>query len=110
MIRTSASLALFVLAVLLGFSTVGAQQPAVVDMREFSFEPRDTRITAGTAVRWVNHDDVPHNVAMEGGRPGSSGFIAPGKDYTFSFREAGRFTYRCAIHPTMLGIIIVDAP
>lgn len=108
--RTAAWLTLFVLSVFLRFSTVGAQQPVIVDMREYSFQPRDTRITVGTAVQWINHDDVPHSIAMEGGRPGSSGPIAPGRDYTFSFREAGRFTYRCAIHPTMLGVVTVDSP
>lgn len=87
-----------------------AQQQVVVDIREFAFEPRDTRITAGMSVRWINHDDVPHQVGMEGGRPGSSGLIAPGTSYTFTFGEAGRFTYRCGVHPTMLGLLIVDSP
>ena len=39
-----------------------------------------------------------------------SGPIAPGKEFTFAFTQAGRFVYRCAIHPTMLGIITVQAP
>lgn len=84
------------------------QQVVVVDIRDFAFEPRDTRILVDTAVRWINHDDVPHSIAVEGGRPGSSGLIAPAKDHTFMFRDAGRFTYRCAVHPTMLGLLIVD--
>lgn len=100
---------MLVMLLLLDSAYLAAQQEAViVDMRDFSFEPRDTRILAGTAVRWTNHDDVPHAIAMEGGRPGSSGLIAPAKDYSFTFREAGRFTYRCGVHPTMLGVVIVD--
>jgi DNA-binding response OmpR family regulator len=39
-----------------------------------------------------------------------SGPIAPGKEFTFAFTQAGRFVYRCAIHPTMLGTITVQAP
>ena len=48
--------------------------------------------------------------AMTGSRPGSSGLIEPGKDYTFTFNEPGQFTYRCGVHPTMLGVIVVREP
>ncbi|MGH2376426.1 MAG: plastocyanin/azurin family copper-binding protein [bacterium] len=100
-------LTLLILAVALAY--VGAQQPPVtVDMREFAFEPRDVLVTPGTAVRWVNRDDFPHSVVMEGGRPGSSrGTIPPGGEHTFVFRDPGRFVYRCSVHPTMLGEITV---
>lgn len=93
---------------LLAGPLLAQQQVVIVDIRDFAFEPRDTRILVDTAVRWINHDDSPHSIAMEGGRPGSSGLIAPMSDYTFTFRDAGMFTYRCAVHPTMLGVLIVD--
>jgi plastocyanin len=88
-----------------GAPHLAAQPPAVVvDMRDFAFEPRDLAIAAGTAVRWVNRDATPHSIVMEGGRPGGSrGTIAPGAEHTFVFREAGRYVYRCGVHPTMLG-------
>ena len=95
-----------------GGPRLSAQQPrVVVDMRDFAFEPRDAAIASGIAVRWVNRDEVPHSIVMEGGRPGSSrGTIAPGAEHTFVFREAGRHTYRCGVHPTMLGEVNVSAP
>jgi len=88
---------------------VEAQQPPVtVDMREFAFEPRDVLVVPGTAVRWVNRDEFPHADVMEGGRPGNAqGTIRPGAEHTFVFRDAGRFVYRCSVHPTMLGEITV---
>jgi plastocyanin len=90
---------------------LAAQEPITVEMRDFSFWPRDTRVLAGTPVRWINLDDAPHAIAMQGGKPGSSpGLIDPGKSHTFAFREAGRFVYRCGVHPTMLGEIIVEGP
>lgn len=89
--------------------TVGAQQPAaVVDIRDFAFEPHELKVSTGATVRWVNRDPAPHQIAMEGGRPGSSALLDPGQDHTATFRDAGRFTYRCGVHPTMLGVIIVD--
>lgn len=98
-------------AVLLGTgAAVVAQQPITVDIREFAFWPRDTVVSAGTPVRWINFDDTPHQIAMTGGRPGSSSLIEPGKDYTFAFQEPGQLTYRCGVHPTMLGVIVVREP
>lgn len=97
--------------VLLGWLAVGVQAQgaptATVAIRDFSFEPHELRIAPGTAVRWVNGDPAPHAVAMEGGRPGSSGEIAPGQSHVFTFDQAATYTYRCAIHPTMLGVLIV---
>jgi plastocyanin len=77
-------------------------------IRDFSFDPHTVLIRQGTAVQWVNRDDIVHQVSMEGGRPGSSGALNPGSQHTFVFPDAGRFTYRCAIHPTMLGEIVVS--
>ncbi len=89
---------------------LGAQQTTVtVDVREFSFEPRELMVPAGATVRWVNRDDSPHSVIMVGNQPGSSrGNIAPGGEHIFVFRQAGKFTYRCGVHPTMLGEITVS--
>lgn len=101
---------LITLVLVLGVAITPAQQPATVEMRDFSFSPRDMVVTTGSAVRWVNLDEAPHQIAMAGGRPGSSGLIDPGKEYEFTFREAGQFTYRCAVHPTMLGVIVVQGP
>ncbi len=105
-----------VTAALLAALTLGtgvaatAQQPVTVEMRDFAFAPRDTIVPTGTAVRWVNLDETPHQIAMTGGRPGSSAPIDPGKEYAFTFRDTGQFPYRCAIHPTMLGVIVVQGP
>jgi plastocyanin len=85
-----------------------AQQVTVVDIRDFAFEPHEVKVTNGATVRWVNRDSAPHSIAMEGGRPGSSGQLDPGKEHALTFSDAGRFTYRCGVHPTMLGIIVVD--
>lgn len=107
MLVAAVFLILLILAVALSF--VGAQQPPVtVDMRDFAFEPRDVLATPGTAVRWINRDEFPHSVAMEGGRPGSSrGTIPPRGEHTFVFSDAGRYVYRCGVHPTMLGEVTV---
>lgn len=99
-----------VLTFFAGLTAGMAQQSAVVEMRDYAFYPRDTVIAAGSTVRWINFDEAPHAVAMTGGRPGSSPLIEPGKDYAFTFAQPGQFVYRCAVHPTMLGVVVVNAP
>src|SRR5712692_5194243 len=71
-------------------AVVTAQQAVTVEIREFALWPRDTVITAGTPVQWMNFDDAPHQIVLTGGRPGSSSLIEPGKDYVFAFKEPGR--------------------
>ncbi|MGQ0568260.1 MAG: cupredoxin domain-containing protein [Armatimonadota bacterium] len=93
-----------------GLSRIAAQEAVGIDIRDFAFEPRSLSVRAGTAVRWVNRDDASHSIAMDGGRPGSSGTLGMGGEHTFVFREAGRFAYHCGIHPTMLGEVTVAAP
>jgi plastocyanin len=96
--------------VLSGPAGLRAQGPATVEMRDFAFAPHEWTVPAGASVKWVNFDDVPHHVVTEGSKVVDSGPIAPGADFVFTFTLTGRFTYRCAIHPTMLGVITVAEP
>ena len=93
-----------------GPAPIAAQEAVGVDIRDFSFVPKDLTVSVGTAVRWVNRDDAPHQIVMDGGRPGGSGTLGQGAEHTFVFREAGRFPYHCGIHPTMLGEVNVTGP
>ena len=87
---------------------IKAQSVVTVDIQDFAFQPHEWTIQVGTVVHWVNHDDWPHHVAAEDGKSFNSGVIAPQKDFQAAFPQAGRFSYRCGIHPTMLGVIIVQ--
>jgi len=93
-----------------GPAPIAAQEAVGVDIRDFSFVPKDLMVRVSTAVRWVNRDDAPHRIVMDGGRPGSSGTLGQGAEHTFTFTEAGRFPYHCGIHPTMLGEVNVTGP
>jgi plastocyanin len=102
---------LLLTAVILGSGAAAtAQLPVTVEIRDFAFWPRDTVVAVGTVVRWANLDEAPHQIAMTGGQPGSSSLIEPGKDHVFTFKERGQFIYRCCVHPTMLGVVMVQAP
>jgi plastocyanin len=61
---------------------------------------------AGTTVRWTNTDSVAHTSTADAG-PFNSGTLAAGAHFDFAFQTAESFPYHCAIHPGMVGTIVV---
>ncbi len=77
------------------------------------FDPSTLNIAAGTAVEWKNADQVSHTVTSgnpsdnQTGTVFDSGLIAPGKEFTFTFKDAGTYHYFCKLHPWMAGEVVV---
>ena len=81
-----------------------------VEVKDFTFKPKDTSVKAGTTVTWTFSDDSDHNVEPVGGaEPKKSPDLAAGKTFTHTFSKAGTFEYRCGIHNSMLGTVVVTA-
>ena len=91
---------------LLAFGTVAAQEAVVVTIDNFTFTPKELTVAAGTTVKWINHDDIPHTVVEK-----KTSFRSKALDtddaYSFTFASAGTFEYFCGLHPQMTGKIIV---
>ena len=64
-------------------------------------------VATGTTISWLNNDNTTHTSTADGNQF-SSGNIAPGGRFNFTFSSAGRFTYKCQIHPNMVGTIVVQ--
>lgn len=84
-----------------------------VHMKNTKFDPGELRITKGTKVTWINDDTVQHNVVASdadnsGGLPMQNPVFGKGGSYSFTFNEAGTFTYHCTPHPFMTGTVIVE--
>ena len=77
-----------------------------VSIANFSFNPGDTSVAAGTTVRWTNDDGVPHRVKADDDSFESED-LAQGDTFEHTFDAAGTFDYICAIHPDMTGTITV---
>ena len=63
------------------------------------FDPQRLNITLGTAVNWVNDDNVDHFVRLgaaagqlETTEPSS---LKPGESFSYTFEELGEWDYRC---------------
>jgi plastocyanin len=88
----------------------GAPSPAAVsgnaiNIQNFAFNPGTLMVTKGTTVTWTNNDSAPHQIKSA---TFNSSQLSKGQTFSFTFNDAGTFDYSCAIHPSMLGKIIVQ--
>ncbi|MBV8677930.1 MAG: cupredoxin family copper-binding protein [Planctomycetaceae bacterium] len=84
-------------------------EPKQISIDNFRYVPDTLTVPAGTKVTWTNHDDMPHTVTSTG-TPKALDSEALDTDEQFShvFVEPGTYTYRCTVHPKMLGRVIVE--
>lgn len=71
-----------------------------------AFSPGNLEIGAGSTVTWTNTDSVSHT-STSNASGWDSGIIAPGRQFSFTYQNAGTFAYHCAIHPGMTGTVTV---
>jgi amicyanin len=91
---------------LLAFGAVAAQEENVVTIDNFTFAAPELTVAIGTTVKWVNHDDIPHNV-VDKNKAFRSKALDTDDSYSFTFASAGTYDYFCGLHPHMQGKIIV---
>lgn len=78
---------------------------ASISIKNFSFNPATLNVKAGTTVTWTNNDSMPHQIKSTAF---NSAALSNGQTFSFTFSTAGEYDYSCAIHPSMLGKIIVS--
>lgn len=71
-----------------------------------AFMPGNLDVAAGTTVTWMNTDSVSHT-STSNATGWNSGIVSPGGQFSFAFQSAGTFSYHCAIHPGMVGTVVV---
>lgn len=80
----------------MGASVLGSQ----------AFAPDDLNVTVGTTVTWKNTDSVAHTSTSDAAG-WDSGIVSPGGQFSTAFSTAGTYHYHCAIHPGMVGTVVV---
>lgn len=97
-------------------SQMAGQQPATdsaqttveanaVTIKNFAFNPGTLTVKAGTKVTWTNQDAATHHIKSD---TFSSNDLNQGDKFEFTFNDKGSFDYHCAIHPSMIGKIVVE--
>lgn len=89
-----------------------SEADVTITVTDMSYQPAEVTIHPGDTVEWVFDDGgLPHDVSgldeMEGVL--QSDLMTEGT-FTFTFDEAGTYTYTCTPHPMMLGTVVVEAP
>jgi len=71
-----------------------------------AYAPDEVTVAVGTTVTWTNTDSTSHTTTSDT-TGWNSGIVSPGGQYSFAFQTAGTFPYHCAIHPGMIGTVVV---
>ena len=71
-----------------------------------AYTPDELNVAVGTTVTWMNTDSIAHT-STSNAAGWDSGIVAPGGRFSFAFQNAGTFQYHCAIHPGMVGTVVV---
>ena len=89
----------------------GGTAPAGADVRMAGrvFRPQTITVQAGESIVFLNDDGRDHTVTARD-RSFDSGIMSPGADYVRTFSAAGTYEYFCAIHPDMVGTVLVEGP
>jgi plastocyanin len=100
-------------AFLLGFAPGGeadSQTASTITIQTFQFKPKQIEVKAGTAVTWINQDDIRHTVTSGTPENRDGRFdqpLAAGGKFTFTFTQPGTYTFFCDRHQHMRGEIHV---
>ncbi len=79
-----------------------------VKIANFTFDPPQVTVKAGTTVVWTNDDDIPHTVTSST-LAFKSAALDTDQKFSFTFTTPGAYKYFCALHPHMTGTIVVKA-
>lgn len=80
-----------------------------VTMSGASYQPAKISATVGDTIRFVNDDDVSHNVFVPtAGYALDIGAQEPGQETVLTIQKAGAFEVECVFHPHMLTTVEVN--
>ncbi|HJM36986.1 MAG: plastocyanin/azurin family copper-binding protein [Dehalococcoidales bacterium] len=76
------------------------------------FWPYMMAVQVGTTVTWINKAQEQHSITFDNGDKDTRLALrdTQGSTTTYTFTEAGTFTYHCDPHPTMTATIVVWVP
>ncbi len=86
--------------------TPAAASAGAVTISSAGFQPNPLQIKVGATVTWTNTDSTAHTVTSDAGLF-DSGPINPGGTFSFTFPQAGTFSYHSTGNAAMVGSITV---
>ncbi len=78
-----------------------------MDQQGMKFIPHILIVTQGDSVKFLNHDNVAHNVYSPDGEGYNLGSFKQNEERSYTFQKAGVYSQLCSVHPEMLGYVFV---
>jgi plastocyanin len=88
-------------------SSAAPSDSTQIVIKDFMFTPNSLTVKPGSTVTWVNKDDEPHSVVSDTGLF-RSGAVDTNETFSYKFDKPGTYHFTCAIHPRMVGTIVVQ--
>jgi len=90
-------------------SVPGTYKPEThaMDQQGMKFLPHILVVTQGDTVKFLNHDNVVHNVYTPDNEGYNLGSFKQNEDRSYTFAKPGVYSQLCSVHPEMLGYIFV---
>jgi plastocyanin len=82
--------------------------PDTVSLTKKDFVPGSLTVKVGTTVTWSNASGAEQSVTSDTANLFDSGSLNSGATYTFTFSQAGTFTYHSSTTPAIKGTIVVQ--
>lgn len=90
-------------------TNTSTESGAVVNIKDFAFNPSTLNVKVGTKITWVNNDSAQHKIVPVSNEAGPSSNVLNQNDtYSYTFETAGTFEYKCAFHPSMIGSVVIS--
>lgn len=86
-----------------------AAEEVTVSIFDYGFEAATIEVTVGTTVTWTNDGGVIHTTTSNDGL-WDSRIMSTGDVFSYTFDETGTYEYICALHPSMVGTVVVTEP
>ena len=102
------TLALGAMALAVAMAAPARADDVAMKIDNFTFNPQQITVKAGTTVLWINGDDIPHTVTSKTIAFRSKALDTDDK-FSFTFATPGKYDYFCSLHPHMTGMIVVEA-
>ena len=83
-------------------------QAVEVKIDNFTFAPPTLTVAAGTTVKWVNRDDIPHTVVSDDKSTFKSKAMDTDDSFSYTFTKPGTYISFCSIHPKMVAKVVVQ--
>jgi plastocyanin len=91
-----------------GSAAASASGPQAVTIADYTYEPAQLTVPAGTTVEFTNEDSTPHTATSKQSGAFETGSIDTGKSAEVTLEDPGTYAYYCAFHPFMKGTITVE--